>query len=1120
MHFYSRVWSAVTERDYTRLKEVLEKAEAAHRLNEIDHKNSDDWTPLYYAAINGLDIISSILVEYGAEVDSRNGENDDTPLMAACRNGHMETAVLLRFAGADMSLQNKQNYTVLMICAYNNREELIRRLVRGDGADSDSTESELDELNEKEEIENRRLYRAMSRNIRSNVMLNKKRGERKKGLGDGNEKELKSIPAVDRNKKLLEAAERGHSKEVEKLLKLKDSNVDYKDPKTGNTALFIACSNDFLPTVSVLLLFGADITLLNGQRQSAFDVATDDGRRLMMPLVERPVPIAADLLKAAWLGSKKQLDAILLETDGDLDVNCKNNDGLSPLLLLSRDIDTMKTFRYLDTNKEFFQYKDCSTFLIEQHANVNCSDREGSTPLHFACANNDSELVSQILGSCAYVDSKNKYYNAPIHYACLKGNCDTLMKLIKSGSDVNCQGYAGDTPLHIACYSDHKQAASLLIENGASGSNMDNNGQTPLDVAKSEGLKRLMKTWLLKQKRMFKRSKPVVRQNSGIVPDRPSLTPASKQGVQVLEENNSEARVGEPRGRVLRRNSSGSWSKPKKSGIAVFQPPLGTAETVRDNVGRASGRKPIANIPGFKGLPKLVKKLQPSKKTNPKKIATKIELDNVSKKESEIVGKGAPLEPLKGVGNRTQIVPAESQPSRDIDRQHSLGHDEFSYAPSRETIDFMDFVEERLARSFSKDLGGDVYVGRSNRHRNSAEPHKGDDDDDIISRFTRTITPVLASSSTEYTDNSPQRRSLGNSSTAKEILEIQENLASPGPGHSPSLGPLRSPRVRNSMPSPLSPRLVESPSLNGNRRNTNPPASGRVIEFETIDDLIDIWKKERGSRYRPRNPMEPIRWQKGNVLGQGAFGKVYMGLNEDTGEMIAIKQIPIGNDEALESLTQEIELLKSLNHPHIVRYLGVHKSESENVMNILMEYIPGGSLSNLCERFGRISENVTRIFMHQILQAVQYLHQNGVIHRDIKGANVLVDSDGSIRLADFGASKLLDVVYESPSKSMIGTPYYLAPEVITENRTGFESDIYSAGCTMYEMLTGKPPFADYEPMAAIFRVGNGSIPEIPPSVARDTAAFLSQMLKHRPEDRPSVDELLNSIYMNKTQSIQ
>ncbi|RDX94720.1 Mitogen-activated protein kinase kinase kinase 3 [Mucuna pruriens] len=190
----------------------------------------------------------------------------------------------------------------------------------------------------------------------------------------------------------------------------------------------------------------------------------------------------------------------------------------------------------------------------------------------------------------------------------------------------------------------------------------------------------------------------------------------------------------------------------------------------------------------------------------------------------------------------------------------------------------------------------------------------------------------------------------------------------------------------------------------------------------------------------PKDAAPSIRWRKGELIGCGTFGQVYVGTNLDSGELLAVKQVLIAASSAskekaqahIKELEEEVKLLKDLSHPNIVICLGTVREE--DTLNILLEFVPGGSISSLLGQFGAFPE---------------------------AGANILVDNNGCIKLADFGASKqVVELATISGAKSMKGgTPYWMAPEVILQTGHSFSADIWSVGCTVIEMATGKPPWS-------------------------------------------------------------
>ena len=193
-------------------------------------------------------------------------------------------------------------------------------------------------------------------------------------------------------------------------------------------------------------------------------------------------------------------------------------------------------------------------------------------------------------------------------------------------------------------------------------------------------------------------------------------------------------------------------------------------------------------------------------------------------------------------------------------------------------------------------------------------------------------------------------------------------------------------------------------SSNTNNTNAATVASRalRPVNGSRLERFPNIGDNNQQTR---QQEMFNIRWKKGEMLGQGAFGVVYLGLNIDTGELMAVKQMATEDvsRRELSSLENEIHLLRNLRHPNIVRYIGTELNAES--MSIFLEYVPGGSLKALIDKFGHLEESVARSYTRQLLIGLEYLHRHGIAHRDIKGANCLVGNDGVIKLADFGNSK-------------------------------------------------------------------------------------------------------------------
>ena len=302
------------------------------------------------------------------------------------------------------------------------------------------------------------------------------------------------------------------------------------------------------------------------------------------------------------------------------------------------------------------------------------------------------------------------------------------------------------------------------------------------------------------------------------------------------------------------------------------------------------------------------------------------------------------------------------------------------------------------------------------------------------------------------------------------------------------------------------------------RRGSRESVGAETVSSGRSDDTHTV----RSGFYLAPAPSLPRRWTRGDALGAGSFGSVFLGLNSDTGELFAVKEVTLDRRldasrgdpaEAVEQLEREVDLLSRLQHPNIVRYVGI--ARDDDALYIFLEYVPGGSIASLLDRFGAFEESVAAVYASQIAVGLDYLHSQRTVHRDVKGANILVEKSGRIKLADFGMAKqIVEQMATAPGgragDAMAGSTFWMAPEVVKQQTHGAPADVWSVGCVVIEMLTGAPPWSDCGgQVQAIFKIGGtGELPTMPDWISDDARNFVSSCLRRRPDERPSAEDLL------------
>jgi mitogen-activated protein kinase kinase kinase len=325
--------------------------------------------------------------------------------------------------------------------------------------------------------------------------------------------------------------------------------------------------------------------------------------------------------------------------------------------------------------------------------------------------------------------------------------------------------------------------------------------------------------------------------------------------------------------------------------------------------------------------------------------------------------------------------------------------------------------------------------------------------------------------------------------------------------------------------------------------DTGSSPGGTMAETGSLNSRLSQFIAEDGEEpdeelmeHLEKDSWDDLKYMKGAMIGQGSFGTVFLALHAVTAELMAVKQVEMPSNSGtamdakknnmIEALKHEISLLRDLKHPNIVQYLGSNSDESH--LNIFLEYVAGGSVATMLVNYGSLGEQLISNFVRQILQGLTYLHSKDIIHRDIKGANILVDNKGTVKISDFGISKRVEAssllhpqppgVFKrgGPRVSLQGSVFWMAPEVVRQTAYTKKADIWSLGCLIVEMFTGSHPHPNCTQLQAIFKIGgsgNGGAgdnarPDLPEHASEDAKEFLNRTFEIEHEKRPSAEELM------------
>ena len=291
----------------------------------------------------------------------------------------------------------------------------------------------------------------------------------------------------------------------------------------------------------------------------------------------------------------------------------------------------------------------------------------------------------------------------------------------------------------------------------------------------------------------------------------------------------------------------------------------------------------------------------------------------------------------------------------------------------------------------------------------------------------------------------------------KEIFKIQQNYVKHFSG-------LNSPKKKNIILSPSSLRTLSELPVNPSL-STLSSSNNDKNYYLSQSNKLSTFIKEHYQKYNKYPPTSVHYYKYGRLIGQGAFGKVNLGLNVLSGRVVAIKSFnkAKNNEDNKNKIIYETNLMKRLNHPSIVKILEMF--DTDKYLLIIMEYINGGNLYSFVKKRRKLTEKTAKFLFYQIIQGIKYMHSRGVVHRDIKLENILIDLNNNVKICDFGIGKFQSNPSTTSSwilHEQCGTPMYIAPEILLSTKEhGYEAfpvDLWSSGIALYIMLSGTLPF--------------------------------------------------------------
>lgn len=255
------------------------------------------------------------------------------------------------------------------------------------------------------------------------------------------------------------------------------------------------------------------------------------------------------------------------------------------------------------------------------------------------------------------------------------------------------------------------------------------------------------------------------------------------------------------------------------------------------------------------------------------------------------------------------------------------------------------------------------------------------------------------------------------------------------------------------------------------------------------------------------------QYEKRECIGRGSFGEVYKGVDLKTGKDVAIKLVDLERaDDEIDIIQREIKVMSQISNPYVVQYYASLMQDS--TLWIVMEYMSAGSLKQLLDDVGPFPDDAIATVLKALCKGLDYVHKGAKLHRDIKAANILISNQGDVKLADFGVAGQMTMTVRQRN-TFVGSPFWMAPEVIQESLYDEKADIWSLGITAIELATGLPPYATAHPYRALMLIPKNDPPRLDDTHSRLIRDFVAACLRKNPKDRPSAEQLLTHPFLRK-----